>query len=101
MSPIYVNTADDNQDLEIGVFDFISKEGMLLRGNNMYEPVEKQGQPFLNERAAVLSGILEMGNVDLAYEMSRVIETQRAYQMALKMIQTSDEIEQTINNLRP
>ena len=97
---INVNPGDENQKLDIGVFDFNSKEGMLLRGNNLYEPVEKQGEPFLSSQAEVLPGRIEMGNVDLAYEMSKLIETQRAYQMTLKMVQTSDEIEQTINNLR-
>ena len=99
-APITVHPKDQNQDLNIGVFDFVSKEGMLLLGDNLYAPVEKQGGPFLNENAEVLPGRLEMANVDLAYEMSKVIETQRAYQMTLKMVQTSDEIEQTINNLR-
>jgi flagellar basal-body rod protein FlgG len=97
---IRVRPGEENQKLDIGVFDFISKEGMLLKGNNYYSPVEKNGNPFLNEDAELIPGKLEMSNVDLAYEMAKVIETQRAYQMALKMVQTSDEIEQTINNLR-
>ena len=86
--------------VDIGVFDFNNKEGMLLRGGNMYEAVEKNGAPFLNENVSLLQGRLEMANVDLAYEMAKVIETQRVYQMTLKMVQTSDEIEQTINSLR-
>lgn len=97
---IRVNPKDDKQELDLGIFDFASKEGMLLKGNNLYEPAEKQGGPFLAEPGGLHRGRLEMGNVDLAYEMSRVIETQRIYQMTLKMVQTSDEIEQTINNLR-
>jgi flagellar basal-body rod protein FlgG len=97
---VYVDPQSENQDLNIGVFDFVHKEGMLLMGNNVYLPVEKNGEPFLNETAQLAHRRLEMSNVDLAYEMSRVIETQRAYQMELKMIQTSDEIEQTINSLR-
>ena len=44
--------------------------------------------------------MLESSNVDLAEEMTKVIESQRAYSMALKMVQTSDEIETVINNLR-
>lgn len=48
----------------------------------------------------ILSGYLEMSNVDLAEEMSKTIESSRAYAYALKMVQTSDEVEQTINNLR-
>ena len=35
----------------------------------------------------------------MAEELTKVIETQRAYGMALKMVQTSDEIESTINGL--
>jgi len=97
---IPIKPGDENQDFNIGVFDFNSKEGMLLAGDNLYTPVEKQGEPFLNPLAEVLQGKLEMANVDLAYEMSKVIETQRAYQVMLRMVQTSDEIENTINNLR-
>ena len=100
MDVILVRPYEEDQDLNIGVFDFNSKEGMLLKGNNLYEQIEKNGLPFVNEEAGLRQGYLEMSNVDLAYEMSKVIETQRAYQMELKMIQTSDEIEQTINNLR-
>ena len=44
--------------------------------------------------------MLESSNVDLAEEKTKVIESQRAYSMALKMVQTSDEIETTINSLR-
>jgi len=98
--PIIVDPNDENQQINIGVFDFVSKEGMLLMGNNLYQPVEKQGEPFLNELAVVVRGSMEMGNVDFAYEISKVIETQRAYSMTLRMVTTSDEIEQTINNLR-
>lgn len=48
----------------------------------------------------LIQGMLEMSNVDLAKEMVDVIEAQRAYSMALRMMTTSDEIETTINNLR-
>ena len=41
-----------------------------------------------------------MSNVDLGTELVKVIEAQRAYGVALKMVMTSDEIEQTINGLR-
>ena len=44
--------------------------------------------------------MLEASNVDLANELVKVIEHQRAYSMALKMVTTSDEIENSINNLR-
>ena len=101
---IQIDPSDEDQYRElpetIGVFDFAHKEGFLLRGNNRYEPVDKNGPPFLSANAAILQGKLEMANVDLAQEMTRVIESQRAYQLALRMMTTADEIENTINNLR-
>lgn len=42
----------------------------------------------------------ENSNVDIADEFVKMIESQRAYQYALKMVQTTDEIESTINGLR-
>ena len=47
----------------------------------------------------MIRGYLELSNVDLAQEMVKVIESQRAYSYALRMVQTTDEIEQTINGL--
>ena len=41
-----------------------------------------------------------MSNTDMAQEFIKVIESQRAYSYALKMVLTSDEIETTINGLR-
>ena len=43
--------------------------------------------------------ILESSNVDLASEMGKVIEAQRTYSYVLRMMQTADEIETTVNNL--
>jgi len=95
-----IDTNDKFQEISPGVFDFIHKEGFLLMGNNLYQPAEKNGQPFLSENVRLVKGYLEMANVDLAQEMTRVIEAQRAYQMLLRMVTTSDEVETTIINLR-
>ena len=43
---------------------------------------------------------LESSGVNVADEMTRIIESQRAYSYALRMVQTSDEIVNTINSLR-
>lgn len=85
---------------QLGVFDFEIKDGMLLVGDNKFTTVEKNGQPFLVEDAKVQQGYLEQSNADLSKEMVRLIEAQRAYSMSLKMVQTSNEIEQTIEGLR-
>ena len=62
-------------------------------------PVEKNGQLRVGA-GTLLQGYLENSNVDLANELSKVIESQRSFTYALKMIQASDEIETTVNDLR-
>ena len=43
---------------------------------------------------------LEMSGASVADDFTRIIEAQRAYSYALKMVQTSDEIVNTVNTLR-
>jgi flagellar basal body rod protein FlgG len=62
-------------------------------------PVDKDGSLRYGS-GTLIQGKLESSNADLAQEMTKVIEAQRAYGMALKVVETSDEIESTINNLR-
>jgi flagellar basal-body rod protein FlgG len=84
----------------IGIFEFKQKNGIESIGDNEFRPVEKNGQPELSSTSVLQQGVLEVSGVDVAAELSRVIETQRAYSYALKMVQTSDEITATINSLR-
>ncbi len=57
-------------------------------------------EPILVENPTLTNAALETSGTDVAKEMVRVIETQRAFSYALKMVTTSDEIESTINSLR-
>ena len=82
-----------------GIFDFEIKNGMLNVGDNEYAPVEKNGDPIL-QMETPLQVALESPGTDLATELVRMIESQRAYSYALKMVQTSDEVVQTVNTLR-
>jgi len=93
-------TGQEAEEVEIGVYDFQNYQGMLAIGDELYQPVEKNGQPFLNEDAEVMQGYIENSNASLADEMVKVIAAQRAYQANLRMITTSDQVEQTINSLR-
>lgn len=81
------------------IYDFQVKNGMENVGKNEYVPVEKNGQPILQQEEA-LQGALETSNTDVATEFVRMIQAQRAYSYALKMVTTSDEVVQTINGLR-
>lgn len=84
----------------IGVYTFARRDGIESQGDNVYTVTAKSGEPILLEKAKVIKGALEESGVDFAQEMTRLIEAQRAYSYALKMVQTSDEVESTINSLR-
>lgn len=95
-----LDTTKEEEIKKPAVFDFKTKDGMLLRGDNLFSPVAENGDPILQEEAQLLPGYLELSNVEVSNEMVKLIETQRAYSMSLKMVQTSNEIEEVINNLR-
>lgn len=92
----YYDPKDEN--LPIGIFDFKNYDGMTDLGDTYFKPVEKNGDPEQGD-GALICRYLESSNMDLAEAMTKVIEAQRAYGLALKVLQTSDEIESTINNL--
>lgn len=88
------------EKLRLGVFDFTNQLGLMKLGNNQYRETAQSGVAELIDRDQVKQGYLEGSNVDTATELSRVIETQRAFQYNARLIQVADELDQTINNLR-
>ena len=101
-NPIRMIEGEDGEntlEAQPGVYDFAVKNGMQNVGENEYAPVAKNGNPILLD-AEPLQRALEMPGVDLANEIVRMIESQRAYSYVLKMVQTSDEVTSTINSLR-
>ena len=86
-------------DLPIGIFDYTNYNGMDRLDGTRFLPVDKNGNLWYGD-GKLVRGYLELSNTDLADEMVKVIEAQRAFTAALKMVQTSDEIESTINGLR-
>lgn len=99
---------DDEETLEdgehdaraIGVYTFSRLDGIQSTGDNGFVVSATNGEPILLEKANVVKGSLEESGTDFAQEMTKLMETQRAYSYALKMVQTSDEVESTINSLR-
>ncbi len=94
-----IEVTDPTEKLPIGIFDYSNYDGMLQINGTRYLPVDKNGGLWYGT-GELYQGVLERSNADLAEELSKVIESQRAYGLALKMVQTSDEIEVTINGLR-
>lgn len=93
----YYDPNDEN--LPIGVYDFENYDGMIDLDGTYFRPVEKNGDPEEGS-GTLICRYLESSNMDLAEALTKVIEAQRAYGLALKVVQTSDEVETTINGLR-
>ncbi len=94
---IIVTNASEVQP--VGVFKVQYKEGLLHVNQSTFTATEQAGIIEPLENANVLTGFLESSGTELATEIGKVIETQRLYTYALRMVTTSDEIESTINNL--
>lgn len=100
--PIVVTEENKEQILPIAVFCFRNQNGMLHVGGNEYRPVGKNNEAVMmaDSDGRIRQYCTENSNVNIADEFVKMIESQRAYQYALKMVQTTDEIESTINGLR-
>lgn len=90
---------DDEDAPRLSVYTFSNPSRLLNVGSNEYAPPEGM-EPILVNKPNIVSGMLETSGTSLAKEMVKMIECQRAYSYALKMVVTSDEVESTINSLR-
>lgn len=99
---VSMNQSDGSYSLssEVAIFRFSQKNGIKSVGRNEFLPIEKNGESFLATDSQAVSGYLEQSGTDVAYEFTKMVEAQRAYSFAIKLISTSDEILQTVNSLR-
>ena len=84
----------------VGVFEFQNPYGLEAGGTNRYVQTDRSGPAIANPNAVKLQGSLVVSNVDLATQMVKLIETQRAYQISSRVVTTSDELARIANNLR-
>ena len=82
----------------MGVFAIQYRDGLEREDSSRFLMGDKNGMVWVGD-SKVERGVLETSNTDLATELSQVIEAQRSYSYVLKMMQTADEVETTINNL--
>jgi flagellar basal-body rod protein FlgG len=81
----------------LAMSSFINPAGLEPRGQNLYIETAasgqpQQGTPGLNGLGTVQQGYLEGSNVNVVQELVTMIQTQRAYEMNSKAIQTSDQM---------
>lgn len=87
---------------KIGVFRFSNQYELAQAGVTSYLPTEQSGEAEAVEKGSslLLQGALEMSSTNMTDEMIAMMESQRAFQLNARMIQTADQIEEMVNNLR-
>lgn len=90
---------------QIDVTTFVNPAGLRAAGKNLFVQTPSSGQPVatrpgLNGAGYLAQGQLEASNVNIVDEMVSMINAQRAFETNSKMIQASDQMLQSINNMR-
>lgn len=90
-------TADSNQVGQLTLATFSNPTGLESIGENLYLETAASGPrndnvPGLNGAGALYQGYVETSNVNVVEEMVGMIQTQRAYEINSKAVQTSDEM---------
>ncbi len=101
---------------QIGIYRFANNFGLEHVGDNLFKETEVSGEAeaFIAEDIdydpedggeppevpEILEGYLENSNINLADEMVKMIEAQRAFQFNSRVVGVADELAQTMNQMR-
>ncbi|MEN3042428.1 MAG: flagellar hook-basal body complex protein, partial [Fervidobacterium sp.] len=89
----------------VALATFNNPAGLLELGNSLYgessnSGTARIGQPGKGGFGSLIAGALEMSNVDLSEEFTKLIIAQRGFQANARTITTADQILQEVVNLR-
>ena len=84
---------------------FTNQQALAKEGGNMYSNLDNAGVSEWSTAgsdgfARIEAGAVELSNVDVAREFSKLITTQRAFQASARMVTASDEILQELLRLK-
>ena len=89
---------------QLAIAQFRNAAGLEKVGSSLFSVTGNSGDPNIivpgTGGTQLLSGVLEMSNVDLSLEFSDMIITQRGFQSNARVISVSDEMLQELANLR-
>jgi flagellar basal-body rod protein FlgG len=91
---------DGETRADLAIVTFRNLTGLYQLGGSLFQVSDASGEQLIPEGTIVRQGMLEGSNVDLAQEMTRMIRTQRAFQLASRALTTADEMEGIANNMR-
>mgnify|MGYP001764440134 CR=1 FL=1 len=103
---VSVQLAGQSSPTQVGTLqlvDFVNPAGLQPRGENLLlesaaSGTAQAGTPGLDGLGSIAQGSLESSNVNVVEELVNMIETQRAYEMNSKAIQTTDQMLEYVTN---
>ena len=89
---------------QLQLASFVNPAGLEPKGQNLFAETAASGTPNTgtpgqNGLGAVQQGFVETSNVNVVEELVAMIQTQRAYELNSKAIQTSDQMLQKLAQL--
>ncbi len=89
---------------QIQLVEFVNPAGLRSNGGNLFQATPESGQPldmdpgdgFVNLQQA----FTESSNVDVAEELINMIVAQRSFELTSKVVETSDQMLSTVNQLK-
>ena len=102
---VQVQLANQNAPSTVGTMqlaNFVNPAGLQPNGQNLMvesaaSGTAQTGAPGANGLGALQQGFTESSNVNVVEEMVNMIETQRAYEMNTKAIETNDQMLQYLD----
>lgn len=94
----------NRQEAQVAVAQFNNAAGLTKTGNSLYSLSNNSGEANIKTAGdlgcTITPSSLEMSNVDMASELIDMIVTQRGYQSNSKIITVSDELLETLINMK-
>ena len=91
-------------EAQVAVAQFTNASGLTKTGNSLYQESNNSGTANVKTASdlgvTITPSALEMSNVDIANEFSDMIITQRGFQSNSKIITVSDEMLETLINMK-
>ncbi|MCU7376564.1 flagellar basal-body rod protein FlgG [Paucibacter sp. O1-1] len=89
---------------QIQVANFVNPAGLDPKGQNLFAETASSGTPNAgapnaNGLGALQQGFVETSNVNVVEELVQMIQTQRAYELNSKAVQTSDQMLQKLTQI--
>jgi flagellar basal-body rod protein FlgG len=101
VSVILAGQSSSTQVGTLQLTNFVNPAGLQARGQNLFSETvssgpAQAGTPGLNGLGTLGQGSLETSNVNVVEELVSMIETQRAYEMNSRAIETADQMLQRL-----